>query len=224
VLTNIRKRDALPYTDLGWVQIRDHFIVTVGPRSGTGTALADLVVLADARLPVGSRFPLHPHADMEILTIVLEGDLLHTEPTQEEVVPARSVQWISAGDGIVHAEGNAGDVPVHLLQIWIKPARRGGLPRYAVTPLPALDRTFQRISPPELQTTVSMARLAAGDTAELRTGAGQLAYLLVTEGSLQLAGEPIDAGDAAVARGLVHLTATEPTSVVAITTLDHERK
>ena len=67
----LRPREGLAVTDLGWVRIRDHFVQTVGPQAGTGAPLGDLLVLADATFAPRSRFPLHTHEQMEIVTVVV---------------------------------------------------------------------------------------------------------------------------------------------------------
>jgi redox-sensitive bicupin YhaK (pirin superfamily) len=136
----VLRKAALPRTDLGWVEMTDHFLVTVGPHTGEGTKLGDLMVLADAVLAPKAQFALHAHKQMEIASIVLSGELTHREPDRALAVPAGSVQWMSAGDGIVHAETNPGDVPARLLQIWIRPEHTGGTPRLSAAG-PSPDRS-----------------------------------------------------------------------------------
>ncbi|MFY0570058.1 pirin family protein [Archangium lansingense] len=73
----LRPLSSLPVTELPWLRLRDHFIATVGPQAGKGRPLGSLLVLADATFAPRSRFPLHPHREMEILSIVLSGELSH---------------------------------------------------------------------------------------------------------------------------------------------------
>src|SRR3954454_6678836 len=75
----------------------------------------------------GTGFGMHPHRDMEILTCVLRGALEHRDSLGSgSVIRPGQIQHMSAGTGIRHSEYNPSDTePVHLLQIWLTPARRG---------------------------------------------------------------------------------------------------
>jgi redox-sensitive bicupin YhaK (pirin superfamily) len=77
-------------------------------------------------------FGMHSHADMEIITYVLQGNLAHKDSLGNvEVIHQGHVQRMTAGTGIRHSEFNASDSdPVHLLQIWILPNRQGLKPSY----------------------------------------------------------------------------------------------
>lgn len=77
-------------------------------------------------------FPLHEHDNMEIITVVLEGELAHQDSMgNTETIVANEVQVMSAGTGIHHSEFNPSDQhPVHLLQIWIIPDTKDVEPRY----------------------------------------------------------------------------------------------
>lgn len=122
----------LERTQLAWLSLRDHFVATVGPRSGHGSPLRALRVLADATFAPRSRFALHPHRDAEIVSIVLTGELSHHgDQAHGTRLTARSAQLIDAGTGIVHAEGNDTDAPTRMLQLWFDPPSPGGEPRYA---------------------------------------------------------------------------------------------
>ncbi len=92
-----------------------------------------LRVFNDDTIRPRSGFPMHPHREMEIVTVVLAGTLEHEDNQGNRgVLEAGEVQVMSAGTGIVHAERNPSPtVPLHLLQIWIMPERRGGRPRWA---------------------------------------------------------------------------------------------
>ncbi|MCP3098482.1 pirin family protein [Myxococcus sp. K15C18031901] len=126
-----RPIDSLPTTTLSWLSLRDHFVATVGARAGEGRNLGPALVLADATFAPRSRFPLHPHRDMEILSVVLEGSLSHHgDQAHGGVLGPRSAQLISARNGIVHAEGNDTDTPTRMLQIWFRPHTLGGVPAY----------------------------------------------------------------------------------------------
>lgn len=126
-----RSLSSLPTTKLPWLSLRDHFVATVGPRSGEGRPMGSVLVLADATFAPHSRFPLHPHREMEILSIVIEGSLSHHgDQAHGQTLRARSAQLISARDGMVHAEGNDTDNPTRMLQLWLQPSTSGGAPAY----------------------------------------------------------------------------------------------
>src|SRR6478609_170924 len=77
-------------------------------------------------------FGKHPHRDMEIITIPLEGALKHNDSEgNASVIRKGEVQIMSAGTGIFHSEFNASEQdPVTLLQIWVLPKKTGIKPRY----------------------------------------------------------------------------------------------
>lgn len=125
----IRPYKDLPALDQGWLTLKDHFIATVGPNSGQGKSLKNILVIADAKIAAKSSFSKHPHKDMEILTWVVEGTLHHQDDNEnDQQVPTAHLQLMSARDGIFHAEGNSTEKPLRLLQIWIKPNMTGGKP------------------------------------------------------------------------------------------------
>lgn len=92
-----------------------------------------LRVLNDDIVEAGMGFGLHPHDNMEIITIPLRGSLEHKDSMGNgEVIGPNEVQVMSAGTGIRHSEFNPDpEVDVNLLQIWILPGKRNVVPRYA---------------------------------------------------------------------------------------------
>jgi redox-sensitive bicupin YhaK (pirin superfamily) len=92
-----------------------------------------LRVLNEDRLQPGAVFDMARHANMELLTLVVSGELAHEDAIGGSgAVRSGELQWLSGGHGVQHAERNASDTqPLHLLQMWIQPARLNHEPAYA---------------------------------------------------------------------------------------------
>ncbi|MBX2905190.1 MAG: pirin family protein [Taibaiella sp.] len=91
-----------------------------------------LRVLNDDIVKGGTGFGKHPHDNMEIITIILDGTLAHKDSMgHEQTIVPGEVQVMSAGSGVVHSEYNHDPHnSVNLLQTWIFPNKRGVTPRY----------------------------------------------------------------------------------------------
>jgi len=101
-----------------------------------------LRVLNDDFVEAGMGFGTHPHDNMEIISIALEGDLEHKDSMGNvAVIRNGDVQVMSAGSGITHSEYNKNkDKPVKFLQIWIFPNKKNVKPRYDQITLNLSDR------------------------------------------------------------------------------------
>jgi quercetin 2,3-dioxygenase len=101
-----------------------------------------LRVLNDDFVAAGMGFGTHPHDNMEIISIPLEGDLEHKDSMGNiAVIKNGDVQVMSAGTGITHSEYNKNkDKPVKFLQIWVFPNRKNVKPRYDQITLNLDDR------------------------------------------------------------------------------------
>ncbi|MGK9476966.1 pirin family protein [Melioribacter sp. OK-6-Me] len=102
----------------------------------------DLRVINEDVIMPSAGFPMHPHNDMEIITIVYEGELEHRDSMGNgSVIQNDDVQIMSAGSGITHSEFNhSNEFPVKLLQIWIFPNKKSLTPRYAEKKFPESKR------------------------------------------------------------------------------------
>jgi redox-sensitive bicupin YhaK (pirin superfamily) len=111
-----------------------------------------LRVLNDDSVEGGMGFGTHPHDNMEIISIPLEGDLEHRDSMNNiAVIKNGDIQVMSAGTGIQHSEYNKSkDNKVKFLQIWVFPNTKNVTPRYDQITLNAADRhnTFQQILSP----------------------------------------------------------------------------
>jgi redox-sensitive bicupin YhaK (pirin superfamily) len=102
-----------------------------------------LRVMNEDRIKPSMGFGSHPHRDMEIKTVMLEGELAHKDSIGNgSVIKKGDIQKMTAGSGIMHSEFNNSDsVEAHLLQIWITPNRMGLTPGYEQISIDDLDNT-----------------------------------------------------------------------------------
>jgi len=110
-----------------------------------------LRVLNDDSVEGNMGFGKHPHRDMEIISIPLEGDLQHGDNMGNSgIIKKGDIQVMSAGTGIMHSEENATDQPVKFLQIWIFPNKVNVEPRYDQISIEekAVQNDFQQILSP----------------------------------------------------------------------------
>jgi redox-sensitive bicupin YhaK (pirin superfamily) len=102
-----------------------------------------LQVLNDDEIAPAMGFGQHPHNNMEIITIPLNGSLKHKDSMSNKWIPifANEVQVMSAGSGVQHSEMNNSTIePLSLFQIWIFPNKENVSPRYEQKKFDALER------------------------------------------------------------------------------------
>jgi len=173
-------------------------------------SFASLRVINEDRVAPGTGFGTHSHQDMEIITYVLEGALQHKDSMgNSSIIRPGEVQRMSAGTGVAHSEQNPSKTePVHLLQIWILPDKKGIEPGYEQkTFSPAEKQGSLRLvaSPDGREGSVTVhqdaflyvAALNAADSVRHTLAPGRKAYLQVARGGIDLNGHSLKQGDGA---------------------------
>ncbi|MDR6460421.1 redox-sensitive bicupin YhaK (pirin superfamily) [Chryseobacterium vietnamense] len=147
----IHRADSRGKADHGWL-LSNHTFSFANYYNPERMHFGVLRVLNDDKVEAGRGFGTHPHDNMEIISIPLEGDLEHKDSMgNTAVIRSGDIQVMSAGTGIMHSEFNKNsDKLVKFLQIWIYPKKRNVTPRYDQI---TLDKTkshnqFQQILSP----------------------------------------------------------------------------
>lgn len=213
--------------DTDWLTTYWHFSFSqyYDPRNMHWGALR---VFNDDYIKPDSGFPMHPHDNMEIVTYVIGGELTHQDSLGNKgVIRPGEVQRMTAGTGIVHAEYNASpDTPVHLLQMWLFPNRRGLTPGWEqkrFTQEQRQGRLLPVVSGAGTEGTLAInqsatfyvSSLAAGDTVSHYLSDERHGYLFVIEGEVELNGQTLRSGDQARIKDEAKLTikAAAPTEL-----------
>lgn len=167
-----------------------------------------LRVINEDRVAASAGFPPHGHANMEILSYVLEGALAHRDSSGGGgVIRAGELQWMSAGHGVEHSEFNDSQAePVHFLQIWLQPDRVNVAPGYAQRePQPPGDGEWQLLASPDgaddslairQDARLYRVRLQPGTGASRPLQPDRRYWLHLARGRMTAGGEALAAGDA----------------------------
>ena len=140
--TVLHKADTRGHADHGWLNAY-HSFSFASWYNPERVQFGTLRVLNDDTVAAGMGFGTHPHDNMEIITIPLEGDLAHKDSMgNQATIKTGDVQVMSAGTGIQHSEFNPNaDLRTKLFQIWLFPKTRNVEPRYQQI---TLDTTEQK--------------------------------------------------------------------------------
>jgi redox-sensitive bicupin YhaK (pirin superfamily) len=204
----IRKSDERGHANHGWLDSRFSFSFAdyFDPKH---VQFRNLRVLNDDHVAGGAGFPEHPHRDMEIVTYVLDGALEHRDSMGNgSVIKPGDVQYMSAGTGVTHSEFNPSKEPLHLLQIWMVPEKRGFKPTYDQKNFSTEEKQGKLrlvASPDGADGSVKIRQdnalyatiLDKDDSVRHVLRPGRHAYVHVAKGRARLNGTPLQEGDGA---------------------------
>ncbi|WP_432222329.1 pirin family protein [Flavobacterium sp. TMP13] len=205
----IHKADSRGTADHGWLQANFSFSFA-GWYNPDRVQFGALRVLNDDIIAAGMGFGTHPHDNMEIITIPLEGDLAHKDSMgNAEVIKNGDIQVMSAGTGVEHSEFNPNkDQRTKSLQIWLFPNKKNVAPRYQQISLDVNDRhnKLQQILSPNPEDAgvwihqdawFHMGNFDAGKTIDYsikKQGNGMYAFIL--KGEVVINGNELNTRDA----------------------------
>ena len=147
----IHRADTRGYANHGWLESY-HTFSFANYYNPERIHFGVLRVLNDDRIDAGMGFGTHPHENMEIISIPLEGDLQHKDSMgNTAIIRQGDIQVMSAGTGIQHSEFNPNaDRLTRFLQIWILPNKKNATPRYdqlTLDPSKSKNQLQQILSP-----------------------------------------------------------------------------
>ena len=196
------------YADHGWLQ-SFHSFSFAGYHDPQRMGWGNLRVINEDRIAPGAGFGTHGHRDMEIVSLVLSGNLAHRDSMGHvQGIPPGDIQRMSAGTGVQHSEFNhAAQQQTHFLQIWILPERQGIAPSYEQC---TLDHSLQRgalalIAGPQAgpgrvqiyaDAFLHAGEFTGSETASMTLEPGRKAYVHLIAGSLSVNGIALQGGDA----------------------------
>ncbi len=212
-MITLRKSSDRGYADHGWLKSH-HSFSFAGYHDPAHMGWGNLRVINEDRIAAGTGFGAHGHRDMEIISYVLQGELAHQDTLGNvKGIPPGDVQRMSAGTGVQHSEFNhAKDQTTHFLQIWIEPNQRGMAASYEQKSF-STDEKRGRLrlvaSADGAAGSVTMhadAALYAGlldgnESAQLALDPQRKAYVHLVRGELDVNGQHLLAGDAALLAG-----------------------
>ena len=204
------KADRRGHADHGWLKA-NHSFSFANYYNPERMHFGVLRVLNDDFIAPGMGFGTHPHENMEIITIPLEGDLEHKDSMgHAEVIKMGDVQVMSAGTGVYHSEYNANkDKAVKLFQIWLFPNKKNVEPRYDQITLDVskMDNNLMQILSPfkddegvwiHQNAWFHMGKFDAGKSFkhQLNAPQGNGLYAMVVDGKYRVNGQELSQRDA----------------------------
>ena len=217
-MLTLRKSQDRGYADHGWLK-SFHSFSFANYYDPQHMGWGNLRVINEDRIAPGTGFGTHGHRNMEIISYVLEGNLAHKDTLGNvKGIPPGDVQRMSAGNGVQHSEFNhAADQTTHFLQIWIEPNVTGIPASYEQKTFGEGDKRGKLrlvASSDAAEGSVLIhadARVYAGlfdgaESAQVGFGPGRKGYVHLVRGELDVNGQSLKAGDAAMLDGETSVT------------------
>jgi quercetin 2,3-dioxygenase len=224
----LRKSDERGKANFGWLDSKHSF--SFGHyHDPKHMGFGPLRVINEDRVAPGGGFPTHPHSDMEIISYVLEGALEHKDNIGTgSVIRPGDIQRMTAGSGVRHSEFNASKTaPVHFLQIWVIPEKKGLKPSYEQKSFSDDDKRGKlrligsrdgRDGSVTIHQDVDLyaTLLTAGEAVAHTIAEGRGGWIQVVRGAVGVNGSTLKAGDGAAIThsGALSLEATADTEVL----------
>lgn len=186
-------------SDHGW--LKSHFSFSFAEYfDPNNMSFGPMRVLNDDIVQPGTGFGMHPHKEMEIVSIVLKGQLKHEDSAgHTEILSFGEVQRMSAGTGIIHSEMNPSETEeVNFLQMWFLPETNGLTPSYeqkSFDPakmknrlLPVVSKHFQsdQVASIHQDMTIYLSKLEAGKTLTFEQKENRRIFFFVIDGNITL--------------------------------------
>ncbi len=217
-MLTLRKSGERGYADHGWLK-SFHSFSFAGYYDPAHMGWGNLRVINEDRIAPGTGFGTHGHRDMEIISYVLTGNLAHKDTLGNvKGIPPGDVQRMSAGTGVQHSEFNhAPNDTTHFLQIWIEPNVTGIKPGYeqksftdtekrGVLRLVASNEGKQGSVTIHADAAIYAGLFDGAETAALNLNPARKSYVHLVRGELQVNGQALKTGDAALVEGESLLT------------------
>ncbi len=214
----IRKSNERGIANHGWLKSHHTFSFAdyYDPKH---MSFRSLRVINEDYIAGGQGFGSHPHNNMEIVTIVLQGSLAHKDSMgNESVILPGEVQRMTAGTGVVHSEfNNSPTEQVHLFQVWILPSQKGLPPGYEQKSFSASEKTnrLKLIASSNGQdgsvtvhqdVKIYESILHQGHELKYSLANGRGVWIQVSKGKLNVNNQLLNTGDAAAIENLADLT------------------
>ncbi|MER3373871.1 MAG: pirin family protein [Allomuricauda sp.] len=206
--TVLHKADTRGHANHGWLNSH-HTFSFAAYQNPERMHFGVLRVLNDDQVAPGNGFGTHPHDNMEIISIPLEGDLEHKDSMGNvATIKEGDVQVMSAGKGISHSERNKNtDKEVKFLQIWVFPNKRNVEPRYdqiSIRDIAKENAFYQVLSPNPEDEGVWVHQDAWFHLGKFDTGStdtytfkkeGNGVYAFILEGEVEINGQKLEKRD-----------------------------
>jgi len=206
-MITLRRSAERGHSNIGWLDSYFTFSFA-GYYDPKFMGFRSLRVINDDRIEAAQGFGPHAHRDMEIITYMVEGRLLHRDSMGERhVLGPNEIQTMSAGTGIVHSEFNASETEQsHSIQIWIEPAQEDVTPSYQQIAFANADKQGRLLllaGPQGAATRIHQdANLFASELGREQTvshalATGRHAWIQVVRGDVGVNGQELHVGDGA---------------------------